>query len=83
MQVLSLVWGILAIIGMVIGFIPCLGALNWINIPFSGVGLIVSIIALTQAKPEENKGSAIAGIICCSMAVLLGLIRLVLGAGII
>jgi hypothetical protein len=49
MQVLSLIWGILAIVGMVVGFFPCLGALNWINIPFSGLGIIISGIALGTA----------------------------------
>jgi hypothetical protein len=32
MQILSLVWGILAILGLGIAFIPCLGILNWLNI---------------------------------------------------
>lgn len=83
MQTLSLVWGILAIVGMVVAFFPCLGSLNWINIPFSGIGLIVSVIALSQVKPEEKKGSAIAGIVCCGIAVLFGIIRLIAGAGVV
>lgn len=83
MQTLSLVWGILAIVGMIVAFFPCLGSLNWINIPFSGVGLIVSVVALSQTKPEEKKGSAIAGIVCCSIAVIFGIIRLIAGAGVV
>src|SRR5262249_22255616 len=43
MQVLSLIWGLLALLGMFIGIIPCLGALNWLNIPFAVAGLIVSL----------------------------------------
>ena len=42
MQVFSLLWGIVAIIGMLIGFVPLLGALNWLNIPFAGVGIILA-----------------------------------------
>jgi hypothetical protein len=56
MQTLSLVWGILSIIGMFVAFFPCLGSLNWINIPFSGVGLIISIIALARKKEEKKVG---------------------------
>ena len=82
MQVLSLIWGILAIGGMFVGFIPCLGALNWLNIPFAGLGIIVSAIALGTAG-EEPKGGSIAGLICCGFAVLIGLFRLVLGGGIL
>lgn len=81
MQVLSLLWGILAILGMIVAFTPCLGALNWLNIPFSGVGLIISIIALATTK-ERDKGGSIAGIICCSIAAFFGLIRLIAGAGV-
>jgi hypothetical protein len=36
MQVLSLIWGILALMGMLIAFMPLFVALNWINIPLRG-----------------------------------------------
>jgi hypothetical protein len=83
MQVLSLIWGILAILGMLTGFFPCLGSLNWINIPFSGIGLILSIIALATAKGDEKKGGSIAGVVCCAIAILFGLIRLIAGGGVL
>ncbi len=82
MQVLSLVWGILALVGMLVAFFPCLGAMNWINIPFSAVGLVLSVIALATAK-TPNRGGSIAGVVCCSIAILLGLIRLIAGGGIL
>jgi hypothetical protein len=68
---------------MLVGFIPCLGSLNWLNIPFSVTGLIISGIALASAKKEENKGGSIAGIICCAIAILFGLIRLIAGGGVV
>ena len=82
MQTLSLVWGILAIVGMVIGFFPCLGSLNWVNIPFAVVGLIISVIALSTAK-TPNKGGSVAGVVCCAIAVVVGLIRLLAGGGLV
>ncbi len=82
MQVLSLLWGILAIVGMVVGFVPCLGALNWLNIPFAGVGIIVSGIALATAG-NSSKSCGIAGLVCCIVALFFGIIRLVLGGGIL
>lgn len=81
MQILSLVWGILALSFMIVAFIPCLGALNWIFIPFSGIGLIISISAIAVAK--ERKGLAVAGIIGCSIAVVFGIIRLIAGGGLV
>jgi len=81
MKTASLVMGILAIFGMLFGFIPCLGAFNWLNIPFSMIGLVISIVAYVQ---EDNlpKGNAIAGIAMCGAAAFFGFIRLILGGGI-
>jgi hypothetical protein len=82
MQTLSLVWGILALVGMFIAFIPCLGALNWINIPFAAVGLVISFLAFGVSRAADKSGS-IAGIVCCLIALVLGAIRLFLGGGIL
>lgn len=82
MEVLSLVWGILAVLGLGIAFLPCLGALNWLNIPFSVVGLIISVIASSQAPPDK-KNMATIGIVLCAIAAVFGLIRLVAGGGIL
>jgi hypothetical protein len=82
MQVISLLWGILALLGMLVGFVPFLGALNWLNIPFAGFGAIVSAIALgTTSAP--SKGKSIAGLVCCGIALFFGIIRLALGGGIL
>ena len=77
MQTTSLVFGILAIVGMVIGFIPCLATINWLNIPFATIGLIIGIISLIQ-NDSQNKTSGITGTILCSIAVIFGLIRLII-----
>ena len=82
MITLSLVWGILAAVGMLVAFLPCLGSLNWLNIPFAGIGLILSIIALVNAK-EGPKGGAIAGTVLCAIALLFGAIRLIAGGGLV
>ena len=82
MQLLSLIWGILAVVGMFVGFIPCLGALNWLNIPFSGVGIIISGVALGTAG-DQPKGYSMAGLVCCIVAMFFGFIRLVLGCGVL
>ena len=82
MKTVSLIFGILSLLGMFLGFIPCFGAFNWLNIPFAVVGLIISIVAYTKADGEP-KGNATAGIVMCSIAIVFGLIRLIAGGGII
>ena len=76
---LSLIWGILAILGMVIGFIPCFGSINYLNIPFAVFGLLFSVLALIVSSKKEG---AVAGCVLCGVAIFLGAIRLVLGFGI-
>ena len=59
---------------------PLLGALNWINIPIAVVGLIISIISIINA---ERKGLGVAGIVLCTIAIVIGIGRLKLGCGIL
>ena len=82
MHILSLVWGILAALGMLVAFFPCLGSLNWLNIPFAGLGFIISLVTvLTTAS--KSKGSATAGLVLCAIAMLFGIFRLVIGGGVV
>ena len=83
MKTASLVFGILVLVLMLVGFVPCFGALKWIKIPLAGVGLIISVVALVQSKSGEEKGKVIAGLILCSIALIFGLIRLLMGGGIV
>ena len=82
MRVVALVMGILALIGMLVALLPCVGALNWLNIPFSFIGLIISIIALIIDK-HPSKWMSILGIVFCGIAILGGGLRLLLGGGVL
>jgi len=81
MAVLSVVIGILALLGMFVGLVPCLGWFNWLNIPFALVGLILGFVA-HQGTPVGARGLATAGIALNAIAAVLGTIRLVLGMGV-
>jgi hypothetical protein len=82
MQVVSLVWGILALLGVLVALTPFFGALNWLLIPFAIIGAVVSAVATGMAT-EGQRGKGIAGLICCGIAAMLGLIRLVAGLGVL
>jgi hypothetical protein len=83
MKIIGLIFGILAAFGMIVGFVPLLGWFNWLNIPFALIGLVVNILALSFSKKDEPKAMQAGGIILCAVAMVFGLIRLILGAGII
>ncbi len=78
MQILSLAWGIVALLGFLVGVIPCLGWFNILNIPFAIVGLILSIIAFATGTRGRRNFSVIA-IILCLIAILIGSKRWILG----
>ena len=78
MQVLSLAWGILALLGFLLGFIPCLGWFNILNIPFAIVGFILGLIAFASAQPGRRAFSVV-GILLCLIAILIGAKRWILG----
>lgn len=83
MKTLSLVWGILAMVGMAVGFVPCFGALNWLVIPFSCIGIVIGVMAIATAEANEPRHACITGLAFCILAALLGWIRLSLGGGLI
>ena len=72
MQTVGRIFGIMALIGMIIGLIPLLGWSNWFNIPLAILGLILSIVG-------KSKG----GTIICIVAIFFGLVRLILGGGLL
>ncbi|PJK08028.1 hypothetical protein CO614_09035 [Lysobacteraceae bacterium NML120232] len=80
MGVLALIWGICAILGMMLAMIPLLGWLNWLVIPFAIIGLIISAIGMSGTR---GNNTAAAGLILCLIATVLGGIRLVLGGFIV
>lgn len=75
-EVIIIIWGIISILGMLIAFIPCLGILNWINIPSSTLGLIVNIIVLSGNSTGTYSEILL---ILFLIPIILGSIRLVLG----
>jgi hypothetical protein len=81
MQALGLVLGIVSLVGMFIFLIPFLGWGNWFNIPLAVLGLVFSLIGVTNAKGDRTSG--VLGIIFCVIAIIVGSLRLKIGCGII
>ena len=80
MGVISIVWGIVALLWMVLSLIPLLGWGYWFMIPFAAVGAIIAAIGLMFTR-AENRGRAKAGLWINLIAIIVGVLRLSIGGG--
>lgn len=93
MKLASMILGIASLVGMLIGLVPCLGWLNWFNIPLALIGLILGLVDYTNKNNEisaEEFDPLLSrpkpfptGALLCGIALFLSSIRLVLGGGIV
>ena len=73
MRVLSLIFGILAALGLLLGFLPFFGWLNWIFVlPPAVLGLIFGALG-------RDRGA----VTMSAVVAVLGALRLMLGGGVI
>lgn len=83
LNIIALVMSMLSILGMILGLIPCFGALNWLNIPFAIATLVVGIVGYIQTPPYQDKKYPKLAILLSTIAILVGMVRLMLGGGIL
>ena len=82
MGLISVIWGVVALLWMVLALIPLLGWGNWFMIPFAVVGAIIAAIGMAMTAPEK-RGLAKTGLILNVVAIVVGAIRLSLGGGLL
>ncbi|MGE8213983.1 MULTISPECIES: hypothetical protein [unclassified Stenotrophomonas] len=82
MGLISLIWGIVALLWMMLAFIPLLGWGNWFLIPFAAVGAIIAAIGLLFTH-EAKRGRAKTGLILNAIVIIVGVFRLSIGGGFI
>ena len=70
LNLVSILIGIVTLIGVVIAFIPFLGWLNWFVLPIAVVGLALG------AASSSNAGRNL-----CIVVVVVGVLRLMIGGG--
>lgn len=71
-NLLSLVIGVVALIFALVAFLPLLGWANWLIIPLAIVGAVIGMISRSSAGRNLN-----------FFVILVGVIRLMLGGGIL
>jgi hypothetical protein len=82
MGLISLLWGVVAVLWMILAFIPLLGWGNWFLIPFAAVGAIIAAIGILFTSPG-NRGRAKTGLVLNVLVIVVGVFRLTLGGGIV
>lgn len=82
MGLISLLWGIVAMVWMVLALIPLLGWGNWFLIPFAAVGAIIAAIGVLFTS-AGNRGRAKIGLVLNGIVIVVAIGRLMLGGGIV
>ena len=72
MNLVSILIGVAALVGALVGFIPLLGWLNWFVIPLAVVGLVLGLMARETSGRNVN-----------AVVLILAIVRLSLGGGIL
>ncbi|WP_341633222.1 hypothetical protein [Sphingomonas agri] len=71
-NLVSLIVGLVALICALVAFLPLLGWLNWLIIPLAVVGAAIGVISRGTAGRNLNL-----------LVIVIGIVRLVLGGGIL
>ena len=82
MGLISLLWGMFALLWMVLALIPLLGWGNWFLIPFAAVGAMIGAIGIAISA-HEKRGRAKAGLVLNGIVIIVAIVRLNLGGGLI
>jgi NADH:ubiquinone oxidoreductase subunit K len=82
MGLISLLWGIVAMVLMFVGLVPLLGWSNWLVIPFAGIGAIIAAVGIMLTS-SEKRGRAKAGLVLNAIVIVVAAIRLSIGGGIL
>jgi hypothetical protein len=71
MNVLSVLIGLTALVGALVGFLPLLGWLNWFILPVAVIGLVLGLLAKHKNGRNINL-----------VVLIIGIFRLSMGGGI-
>ena len=71
-NIASLIIGVVALIGALVAFLPLLGWANWLVIPLAIVGAAIGVLSRSTGGRNLNL-----------LVILIGVVRLMLGGGIL
>lgn len=81
MGFISLIWGVFAMLFMLIALIPLLGWLNWAVVPFAAIGVILAAVGIMLRGEKGRRAKA--GLLLNAIVIVVAVVRLSMGGGII
>jgi hypothetical protein len=82
MGLISIVWGLFAVLWMLLALVPLLGWGNWFLIPFAAVGLVIAALGMVFSR-SGHRSRAKAGLVINALVILVAIVRLHLGGGVL
>jgi len=82
MGLISVLWGIVAMIWMVFALIPVIGITNWLLIPFAAIGAIIAAIGIATTSPDK-RGRAKTGLVLNGIVAIVATLRLGMFGGLL
>ena len=82
MGVISILWGIVAMVWMMLALIPVVGITNWLLIPFAAIGAIIAAIGIALTS-REKRGRAKAGLVLNGIVIVVATLRLGMFGGLL
>ena len=82
MGLISVLWGIFAMLWMVLALIPLISLTNWLLVPFAAVGAIIAAIGILFTR-SEKRGRAKTGLVLNGIVILVAIVRLGIGGGVV
>jgi hypothetical protein len=82
MGLISVLWGIVAMIWMVFALIPVIGITNSLLIPFAAIGAVIAAIGIAVTSPGK-RGRAKAGLVLNGIVAIVAALRLGMFGGLL
>jgi hypothetical protein len=84
MRIATVIFIVLSCTLTICGLFPCLGFINWIGIPCSGICALLGLVGtVSKDTPEADKGTHLVGLILGVSLMGVGAIRCFLGGGVV
>ncbi len=78
MPTVSLTWGVIAFLGMLVTLLPPLQPLNWIILPMAGIGVLLNAYVIFRRSRDPL---GIAGFTAAGVAFIIALVRVTINPG--